>query len=107
MDGPDGNAQLAEQQVLPRGIATDRWRHSREPARDGGLLLCTTARYIGREMPGRVRIEGLAEELTLDDAVEVAYGDELAAVEQKLRHGLSVLIECDKQIVLYLYRNLR
>ncbi len=58
-------------------------------------------------MSGRVRIDSLPEELTLDDAIEVAYGEELQSVETRLRHGLSVLIECDKQIVLYLYRNLR
>ena len=43
-------------------------------------------------MAGRVRIDSLPEELTLDDAIEVAYGDELEWVEKKLRHGLSVLI---------------
>ena len=58
-------------------------------------------------MSGRVRVDSLPEELSLDDAIEVAYGDELQWVEAKLRHGLSVLIECDKQLVLYLYRNLR
>src|SRR5688500_8282774 len=58
-------------------------------------------------MAGRVRIDSLPEELTLDDAVEIAYGEDLSWVENKLRRGLSVLLECDKQITLFLYRALR
>ena len=54
-----------------------------------------------------VRIETLPEELTADDAVGIAYGADLQWIEQKLRAGLSVLIECDKQVTLWLYRALR
>lgn len=54
-----------------------------------------------------VRIETLPEELTADDAVGIAYGADLQWIEQKVRAGLSVLIECDKQVTLWLYRALR
>lgn len=54
-----------------------------------------------------VRIETLPEELTADDAVGIAYGADLAWIETKVRAGLSVLIECDKQVTLWLYRALR
>ncbi len=60
-----------------------------------------------RKMPGSVRLASLPEELEPDDAVEIAYGDSLDWVEAKLRRGLSVLVECDKQIVQFLYRKLR
>ena len=58
-------------------------------------------------MPARVRIDSLPEELTLDDAIGIAYGEDLDWIEGKLRRGLSVLVECDKQITLWLYRALR
>lgn len=54
-----------------------------------------------------VRIETLPEELTADDAVGIAYGADLSWIEQKVRAGLSVLVECDKQVTLWLYRALR
>ena len=54
-----------------------------------------------------VRIETLPEELTADDAVGIAYGADLSWIETKVRAGLSVLIECDKQVTLWLYRALR
>jgi cell division protease FtsH len=42
--------------------------------------------------------------LSDDDAVEVVYRDELTWAESRLRQGMSVLIECDKQLTLYLYK---
>ncbi len=49
----------------------------------------------------------LPVELGHDDAVEFAYRKDLDWIEHKLRLGLSVLVECDKQLTLYLYKCLR
>src|SRR5437762_3099451 len=46
-------------------------------------------------------------ELTPDQAVEAAYAAELAAVAGKLARGLPCLVECDKELAPYLYKNLR
>ncbi len=54
-----------------------------------------------------IPIDALPRSLTADDAVEAAYGTELDEVRDKLIQGLSVLVECDKQLTLYLYRALR
>ena len=58
-------------------------------------------------MPVEVGIQELPEELTADDAVDAVYGDDLRWAEDKLRQGLSVLIECDKQLVSYVYSQIR
>jgi cell division protease FtsH len=58
-------------------------------------------------MPVEFAIQDLPQELTADDAVEAVYGDELRWAEDKLRQGLSVLFECDKQLVSYLYTQIR
>lgn len=49
----------------------------------------------------------LPAELTADQAVEAAYAAELAAVAGKLARGLPCLVECDKELAPYLYKNLR
>jgi cell division protease FtsH len=49
----------------------------------------------------------LPAELTADQAVEAAYAAELAAVAGKLVRGLPCLVECDKELAPYLYKNLR
>src|SRR5437773_7315803 len=49
----------------------------------------------------------LPAELTPDQAVEAAYAAELAAVAGKLIRGLPCLVECDKELAPYLYKNLR
>lgn len=49
----------------------------------------------------------LPAELTPDQAVEAAYAAELAAVAGKLARGLPCLVECDKELAPYLYKNLR
>jgi cell division protease FtsH len=49
----------------------------------------------------------LPQELTLDQAVELAYSAELAEVASKLQRGLPTLIECDKDLAPFLYVNLR
>lgn len=54
-----------------------------------------------------VSIDSLPQELTFDDATEVVYRDDLDWIEDKLRQGLSVLVEADKQLTLYLYKALR
>lgn len=54
-----------------------------------------------------VPIDSLPQELTFDDATEAVYRDDLDWIEDKLRQGLSVLIECDKQLTLYIYKALR
>ena len=58
---------------------------------------------MGLELP----IDAFPVELTVDDAVQAAYGEDLDWLRDKLTQGLSVLLECDKQATLYLYRALR
>ncbi|MFT4978103.1 MAG: cell division protease FtsH, partial [Myxococcota bacterium] len=52
-------------------------------------------------------ISSLPTDLTDDDAVEATYRDDLDWIEGRLRQQMSVLIECDKQLTLYLYKALR
>ncbi|MEL6342411.1 MAG: AAA family ATPase [Myxococcota bacterium] len=52
-------------------------------------------------------IADLPLELSDDDAVEAVYGPELDAIERSLRQKTSVLVACDKQLVLYLYKAIR
>ncbi|MBH25655.1 MAG: ATP-binding protein [Myxococcales bacterium] len=54
-----------------------------------------------------ISISELPIELTPDEAVEETYREDLDWIEEKLRLGLSVLVECDKQLTLYLYRAVR
>ena len=54
-----------------------------------------------------IEIASLPIDLTDDDAVEAAYRDDLDWVEGRLRQRMSVLIACDKQLTLYLYKALR
>src|SRR5947209_5793816 len=49
----------------------------------------------------------LPVELTPEQAVEAAYAAELAEVASKLVRGLPCLVECDKELVPFLYLNLR
>src|SRR5205807_6073785 len=49
----------------------------------------------------------LPAELTPDQAVEAAYAAELAAVAGKLARGLPCLVECDKELAPFLYKNVR
>jgi cell division protease FtsH len=56
---------------------------------------------------GLTPISQLPSELTHQQAVEVTYQADLDWVEEKLDRRISTLIECDKQLVLYLYRALR
>src|SRR5581483_10079387 len=58
-------------------------------------------------MPVEFAISELPEELTNEDAVDAVYGDDIRWAEDKLRQGLSVLFECDKQLVPYVYAQIR
>src|ERR1700719_4060323 len=46
-------------------------------------------------------------DLTPEQAVEAAYAAELAEVASRIRRGLPVLVECDKDLSLFVYMNLR
>lgn len=54
-----------------------------------------------------IKENDLPQELTPEAAVEAAYTAELAEVASKVQRGLPTLIECDKELAPYLYRNLR
>lgn len=58
-------------------------------------------------MPIEFPLADLPTDLAEEDAVEAAYGDDLDWVADKLRRGVSVLLECDKQITSFLYGALR
>ena len=49
----------------------------------------------------------LPAELTVEQAVESAYANDLAEVASKLHRGLPTLIECEKDLVPYAFMNLR
>jgi cell division protease FtsH len=49
----------------------------------------------------------LPKALTVEQAVEAAYSQELADTASKLVRGLPVLIECDKELAPYLFLNVR
>jgi cell division protease FtsH len=49
----------------------------------------------------------LPAELASEQAVESAYASELATVAGRLLRGLPALIECDKELAPYLYKNVR
>jgi cell division protease FtsH len=49
----------------------------------------------------------LAKSLTVEQAVEAAYSQELADIASKLVRGLPVLVECDKELAPYLFLNVR
>lgn len=54
-----------------------------------------------------VSIETLPIELTDDDAIEAAYRDDLDLIQEKLNLGISVLVECEKQLTVHLFKALR
>src|SRR5581483_7717918 len=58
-------------------------------------------------MPVEFPIQDLPEALLLEDAVEAVYGDDVRWAEDKLRQNISVLFECDKQLVPYIYAQMR
>jgi len=54
-----------------------------------------------------IPISELPTELSLEDAIEAAYRDDLDVIQTKLSQGISILIECDKQLSIHLYMALR
>ena len=54
-----------------------------------------------------VPIATLPTALRVEDAVEAACAPDIAFIEERLRRGTSVLVECDKELSLYLYLSLR
>ena len=58
-------------------------------------------------MPIEYPIDQLPTDLSLEDAVEAVYGDDLDWLTTKLRQGVSCLVECDKQLVTFLYAAIR
>lgn len=56
---------------------------------------------------GLIPIAQLPAELSHQQAVELTYQADLDWIEEKLDRRISTLIECDKQLVLFLYRALR
>src|SRR5437660_3856286 len=51
--------------------------------------------------------QDLPQDLTAEQAVELAYSAELAEVASKLQRGLPCLVECDKDLAPFLFINLR
>ncbi len=54
-----------------------------------------------------IPIATLPTDLRVEDAVEAACAADIAFVEERLRRGTSVLVECDKELSLYLYLAVR
>jgi hypothetical protein len=45
-----------------------------------------------------IRPEDCPEQITVADAIDIAYGEVLAEAVRRLRLGVSVLIECEKEL---------
>src|SRR5436190_21492147 len=58
-------------------------------------------------MSSTISEKELPASLTPEAAVEAAYSYELADTAHKLTRGLPVLIECDKELAPFLYKNIR
>jgi cell division protease FtsH len=54
-----------------------------------------------------VPIDTLPTQIAIEDAVEAACGEAISLAVSKLQAGTSVLIECDKELSLYLYLAIR
>ncbi len=54
-----------------------------------------------------LNIDRLPTAIPVEQAVEVACAEHLAFIESRLRRGTSVLVDCDKELWLYLYLGLR
>ena len=52
-------------------------------------------------------IETLPVDVRVEDAVEAACAQDVTFIEVRLRRGMSVLVECDKELSLYLYLAVR
>lgn len=58
-------------------------------------------------MSRAVSIDSLPLSLRVEDAVEAACAADITFIDEHLRRGLSVLVECDKELSLYLYLAVR
>ena len=54
-----------------------------------------------------IPITALPTDLREEDAVEAACAQDVAFIEERLRRGVSVLVDCDKELSLYLFLALR
>jgi cell division protease FtsH len=54
-----------------------------------------------------ISIASLPTTLRIEDAVESACTQDIAFIEERLRRGISTLVECDKDLSLYLYLAVR
>ncbi|MFY0536116.1 hypothetical protein [Nannocystis pusilla] len=52
-------------------------------------------------------IETLPGEVRVEDAVEMACAQDVTFIEERLRRGMSVLVECDKELALHVYLAVR
>lgn len=58
-------------------------------------------------MKRTVSIGSLPNILRVEDAVEAACADDITFIEERLRRGTSVVVECDKELSLFLYLAVR
>src|SRR3954470_14607910 len=58
-------------------------------------------------MTRTVPITSLPLELRIEDAVEAACATDLTFIEERLLRGQSVLVECEKEMVLFLFMGIR
>ncbi|MCY1060862.1 AAA family ATPase [Nannocystis sp. SCPEA4] len=54
-----------------------------------------------------VPIDTLPVEVRVEDAVEMACAQDVTFIEERLRRGMSVLVECDKELALHVYLAVR
>ncbi len=54
-----------------------------------------------------IPISALPTDLRVEDAVEAACAQDIAFIEERMRRGTSVLVDCDKELSLYLYLAVR
>ena len=54
-----------------------------------------------------IPITALPTDLREEDAVEAACAQDIAFIEERIRRGVSVLVDCDKELSLFLYLSLR
>ena len=58
-------------------------------------------------MKRSVPIAGLPVDVRVEDAVEMACAQDVDHIEERLRRGMSVLVECDKELALHVYLAVR
>lgn len=58
-------------------------------------------------MKRTLAIAALPVEVRVEDAVEMACAEDVTFIEERLRRGMSVLVECDKELALHVYLAVR